>query len=386
MSPRKSAAPFLSRSFLLLFGMNFLFFTGLNLFNVIPPYLQGLGASQTYVGFFMNINSLALVLFVAPLTRFTDHWGRKRLMVISYLLALASLVAMYLTADSLFWLAFFRITATPLFCLAFTVHGAEAFELFPREKRASGAAIFGISGLLSNPVSSLLGESLIKGPGAPFLIPAAAAFLAGAFLLAALHKFHRPASLPEKGAFQRLATRSELRPLLLLTLVFGGGFTTFSTFLAGLTVSRLGSVQVSLFFTAFTVIAVAGRLFFSRFLDHWPKHKVVALCLGLVALALGGGIILREPWLLIPMGLIYGFAHSLLFPLLSTLFVNAGEDHEKLALNSLFASTNTLGNFAWGLGLGGLGDLGGYSLVFGVMGGTFLMMAPVAWRSLRNRH
>ena len=378
-------AIFLSRPFILLFAMNFLFFTGLNILNVIPPYLEFLGASKTYVGLFMNINSLALVLLVAPLARFTDLWGRKRLVMIGYILVLVSLLLMFIFSKDLVLLVVFRITGTLIFCLAFTIHGAEAFELLPRDKRASGAAIFGISGLLSNPVASLVGEGILKGPGAPWLFLASFGFLLWAMVLAALYKFHKPTELPVKGAFMGLLKRPELRILLLLTLVFGGGFTIFATFLASLTYDRLGLVQVSVFFTSFTVVAVTGRLFFSKFLDQWPRHLVVVFCITAIGHSLWGGAILHNVWLLVLMGLLYGLGHSLLFPLLSTLFVNSGGDHEKLALNGLFASTNTLGNFVWGLSLGVLGDFAGTGAIFGTMGALALLIVPLAWFCLKNR-
>ena len=65
----------LSRSFISLFLQSFLVFCGLNVMNVLPDHLVSIGASKTYVGLFMNIGSLALVLLVAPLSHFTDRIG-----------------------------------------------------------------------------------------------------------------------------------------------------------------------------------------------------------------------------------------------------------------------------------------------------------------------
>ncbi len=172
----------------------------------------------------------------------------------------------------------------------------------------SGMALFGILGISSNSIGSFKGERLIAGPGPRWLFAAVFALVAAGFLFSIRYRFHE-----------------------------GGAYAVFSTFLANMTRERLGTVNISIFFAAFSSIAIVIRLFLGSLIERKPPFLLSTACFIMVASAFFMTFGLRDPFMLAPIGLVYGIGHSVLFPLLSTLFVNAGSDEERLGLEqSLF--------------------------------------------------
>ena len=372
-----------SKSFLSLTLQNFLAFCSLNIFNVIPDYLATLGANRGFIGMFMNVNSLVLVLLVIPLSRFTDNFGRKKLLIAGYCLAILSFALSFIFPSNLWFLAAMRLVGSLAFCAYFTIHTVEVFELLPRDRRMAGMGIFGISGLLSNPVSAEVGQLLLKYAKGEDLFLAALGFCVLAFIICIRHEFHSADRKVEQGAFVALFKRPELFPLIILALLQGGSFTIYASFLANLSRERLGEVQVSVFSTAFTAIAIFSRLVLTLWLERLKKSSLAAIAFGLIAISFGMTWFLSETWQLIPIGLVFGLGFSVVSPLMSSVFVNSGAEHEKLALNNLYLSVNTFGNVAFALGLGILGDALGLPWIFLSMGIFVCAALPFAWWGIK---
>jgi predicted MFS family arabinose efflux permease len=370
---------YVTKGFVSLFVQNFLVFAGISVFNVIPDHLASLGASKTYIGFYMNLTALALVLLVIPLSRFSDRLGRKRLMIAGYATALASAGLSFFFAGDLVALALLRVPGTLLFCVVFTIQTTEAFRLIPRERRISGMAIYGTSGLVANPVASFIAERTLDGPGARWLFAVVFGFHALAMILALAYRFHEPGEDAERGPFLALLGRAELAPLFALTFMLGGAFSVFSTFLANLTRERLGEVTVSLFFASFSVVAVFIRLFLGPFIERRKAGNLTAVCYTSIAASFFMAFGLRSAGALVPIGILYGIGHSVLFPLLSTLFVNSGKDGEQLVLNNLYAATNTLGNIVIAVAFGAVADAFGVPSVFLCLTVLCAAMVPFAY-------
>ena len=376
---------YLTKVFVSLFIQNFFLFCSFNIFNVIPDHLASLGATKTYIGLFMNINSLALVLLVVPLSRWSDRIGRKRLMLAGYALALLSAALSFFFSDNLTVLALLRVPGTGLFCVVFTIQLTEAFGLIPRERRMSGMAVFGVSGLLSNPFASFIGERLLEGPGPRWLFAAVFALTLAALLPALAYRFHEPGEKAERSPFLALLRRKELAPLFALAFMLGGAFAIFSTFLANLTRERLDTVSISLFFAAFSSVAIIIRLFLGAWVERVPPRILSAACFALISAALLMTCGLTDAALLLPIGIVYGIGHSVLYPLLSTVFVNSGTDDERLGLNNLFSATNTLGNILSAVAMGAVADLFGLTAIFFVMAALAAAMVPLAYTGLQVR-
>lgn len=375
----------LSKPFIKLFLMNFFFFASLNVLYVLPDYLEGIGASKPYIAMFMNVNSLLLVLLVAPLSLYTDRIGRKRLLLGTYVLAILSFAGMFWLSTSLPFLAVFKLAGTLLFCAAFTIHGVEAFELLPRQYRVAGMAIYGISGLASNPVASFLGEMVLLHVSARAVFLLALGLTILALLVTLTVRFHSAPPPGQDASFLSMVRRPQLRSLLITCLVMGGGFAVFATFLANLTSERLGIVNISAFFTASSIVAVSCRLSLPFILKRFSLAFLAVASMSLMALSYFLALVFSSLLWLPIMGAFFGVSIAIMFPLLSTLLVNSGRDEEKLGLSNLFAATVNLGNIGLSVLFGLLGSRFGTNAMFLAMGLCLVACLPLAWSYLSRQ-
>ena len=134
--------------------------------RVLPDHLAEVGASKTYIGLYMNITSLMMVVLAIPLSLHADRFGRKRLFMWAYATAMVSYAGSFLLPANLPALAALRVAGSLLICLAFTVQTSEVFGLLPRDRRFSGMAFYGISGLAANPIGTFAGEIINGALGA----------------------------------------------------------------------------------------------------------------------------------------------------------------------------------------------------------------------------
>lgn len=382
--PSSVPSPFLTKNFISLFIQTFCVFCSFSVLTVLPDHLANIGASKTYVGLLMNMNSLGLLLLVVPLSHFADRIGRKRLMLAGYVTALVSAVGAFIFTDSLTFLALFRIPAVLLFYVVFTIQGAEAFGLFPRERRMSGMAVFGISGMSANPVGAFIGETLLEGPGVRWLFVVSFILCVGGLLLSAAYPYQELGKNVKKSSFMDLIRRKELAPLFILAFLLGGAFAVFTSFLANMTRLRLGTVNIFLFFLCFSSIAICIRLFMASMLEGIAPRRITSVCFSMIALAFLLTFGLKDAFMLAPIGLVYGIGHSILFPLLSTLFVNAGNDEDRLGLNNIFSATNLAGGLVCAVAMGLLADQAGLPVVFLVMAILCVAMVPLGYIGLRQ--
>ena len=77
---------------------------------------------------------------------------------------------------------------------------------------------------------------------------------------------------------------------------------------------------------------------------------------------------LHNDFQLVVTGFLYGIGHSILFPVLSTQFVNSGEEHEKITLNNTFIAVNVAGNVVFAFILGIISDFFGLQTIYGIYG------------------
>lgn len=353
---------------------------------MMPDRLAAIGASKTYIGLYMNIGSLMLVALALPLSDHADKFGRKRLVVWGYVLALASLAGSFLYSESLAVLAFMRALGALIFCLAFTVQTSELFGRLPRERRFSGMAIYGISGLFANPLASFIGEVVAARFGARGLFAAAFAFTLAGFVPALLHRFHeREAGSAAGVSFAALVRRKELHILFAFAFLLGSSYAVFATFLVNLTRERLGVATISSFFAPFSAVAIFIRLFLGRRLERLAPRTIIAVCFSLEVVAFAAAFLLGSAWMLPVIGAVFGVGHSVMYPLVLTLFVNSGTDTDRLGLNNLYSSINQAGGILAAVALGALADAAGLPIIFAVMAASCAVMVPLSLAGLRRR-
>lgn len=342
-----------------LFCTNFLFFMGVNSMNILPAYLASHEAGSGIVGLFNTVPILVLVVLVF-FQLFRGRTLHKLKMIrIGFICNITAMAGMILFRGRLpVMFAFYLLTGIT-YAAGFTNLFSMMYDLVPREKWRSSAALFGISGLMTSGIASLLSQGVYRNfpDYSIFFIPAVCSFIA---IILTLFLNPRFFTLVEKEAFSLGKFRSSegIKPLILQALIFGGGFGVFKTFMPLMTLSRLGEVDITRFFGFFTLIGISYRLGFSRWIDRFSRKFIM----GIGYLLMIAGLIfmtrIQNLGQLYLIGAGYGLAHSLLFPTFSAEFVRLGGE-DRAAYNNIYLALFTTGLTGFSSGLGILGDYRG---------------------------
>ncbi len=330
--------------FVLLFLLNFFSWMAINATSLIPPYIAGLGASPAYVGLFNNFGNLAVVLAVVIFGRSLVKWPRVQLIRLSMLVLTATSVVSWVASGSLEVLSLLRIVGSVGQVFASTLLVSVLLDVSPPEKLASRIAIFSVAGMLTNPFTSFLGELLTKLWGAPSLFAAAGLFAAVTAVLAwGLREPTRQEMVVEPHAFHTVVRRPDMRLLLVLAFVFGVYYNALVTFFPSYTQTRLGDANLSAFLTPFSIISVVIRLLVGSHLDKRPPRGFLLAAFFAVLLSLGAlALPVAWGWIILA-GLLYGAGHSILYPLMNSLFVVKGGVHQKAVYSNAYMVANLLG-------------------------------------------
>lgn len=367
--------------FLLLFVENFLFGCALNATSLLPPYLVSLGASQTFVGFFNIVGTLLIVVVVVFFGRPLVRLPRVKSIQWGFFLLVASSGLSWLFADSLLLLAVLRIVGAVSQIFAWTLMMSLLLDQTPPEKRASSVALYGVSGILTNPVASMAGEAILKAWGGPGLFLLATGFSLASWLWSLM--FREPPVRPseEPQSFLNVLTRRDMTPLLVLGFVFGVYFTALMSFLPHHTQVELGEANLSAFLIPFSLISVAIRVVAGGQMDRKSPRRFLTLSyVGLLASMVC--LLLPPTWFwLILSGLLYGVGHSILFPLLNALYVQKGGEHQKAVYSNAYMVANLVGAVVMTPLLGLLGDLVGFGAIAGVLAAAAALAILVVRKS-----
>src|SRR5262249_28308073 len=254
-APAGSAMPsatILTPAFLTARVANFLFFTGLAGFVLLPLHLRRLGATEGQLGLIMACYS-ATAIFAQPVVgAWVDRGGRRAFLVTGAILTsgVALLFAAVPAALPLFPLL--RALQGVAFSVFFIANFTIVVDLVPPDRRGQALGIFGISGLVSGAVGPALGELLVRAVGFRGLFLAAAALpLLAAAISARLRLPPAPPPISPREGLPGLLRGLLSAPRLPMTLgtAFGLGqgvmFTFFPTYAADLGVRWVGLFAVA---------------------------------------------------------------------------------------------------------------------------------------------
>lgn len=273
--------------------------------------------------------------------KYLDFIGRRKLLIISMaVFVLAS--AAYLAADSLFLLIAIRIIHGVAFGAGNTAIMTAIQSVIPASRRGEGTGYFGTATTLSTAVGPYIGVVLPREFGFPMLFIASVVVSAVSLLLSVLVRL--PELRPHadqrtnlwKLQLHSLFDRDGLRIGLIMFLT-GAAYSAALVFLAGYAEDHQVAAAASLFFVAFAVSSLVGRLFIGRIQDTFGDNVVIypALVLnilGNVALALWPtmtGIIIA--------GVLIGLGFGSLMPCTQTITVKSVEmARVPVAISSFF--------------------------------------------------
>jgi predicted MFS family arabinose efflux permease len=356
---------FLSVTFIQIFVLYFFYFTGYSALNMLPPYLSSIGAGKAFIAFFINVPSLEIFFFVILCGRFSNKINRKRALICGYIAGIIATILMFIFSDNLAVLLFLRIITGVSFVFSFSMIANYVFDMFPKEERSSGIALFGVSAVISTPTGTFIAEKMLSlfHPKYLFLLAALlylVTMIITAFITEPPHGYHGK----ESKSFLMILKRKDLLRFLLIALIAGGIMSVFITFIPGFSRERLGNAKLTFFFLPSAMVAIVMRTFMRRLFDRISKIKMITFSFFCLFTALLLMLFLSKEYQLLVMGFLYGFGYSTVHPILSSIFVDRGTEDEKVILNNTYLSVNTFGNIMITTGLGFLGDIFGTVFIF----------------------
>ncbi|MCX7882436.1 MAG: MFS transporter [Brevinematales bacterium] len=373
---------FENKDFWVLFVLNFFSFASHAALNNLPEYFFYRGMSRSFTGFFMNIHVFGLVIFVIFLLPVVEKVGKKNMMIFSYGLACIGYVGMFFSGWDVSLLILWRIMTSLSYAVGFTANAALAFDVLPQEKRTGGIALFGISGILSNPFCAWLGSHVMKAaPQGLFLLGAGFTLLA--LLLVGMIK-EKPWKKESHHAHHLgdVLRRRQVISELIMGMVLGGAFATLGTFIPQQTLERFGSSSLTMYFTVYSIVAIGCRFLFASWLDGISSFWLLLGGFAVASLSLWNMALVFWPLQVALTGMMYGVAHTVLYPTLSALVVKKGREEEKYITNSVFIGFYTLGGLFFSTALGFLGDSVSTASIFVGMGA--LCLGIIGWMIVKK--
>jgi len=312
----------------------------------------------------MNLHSFLLIFFVIFFSHHVERIGKRKVLYTLYFIQFFSLVLMAIFIKNIYILFVLKIFGSLSYAAGFTIHSSVVFEILPKNKRVSGIALFGISGIISNPVGGFLSELVYKNLPPAYIFVLASIFCLGALIMAIVIPFPEKKEKDSHIPFWKIFSRRSLLPLLVMAIYLGGAWSVNATFIPAFTGERFNEANISFYALAFAVVAISFRFFFSSIMDNLSKRLLVVVAFCLI---LSGEIFIlftSAVWQMVGVGFLYGLGHAILYPVLNTIFVNSGRENEKYTLNSIFISFYTMGNFLISGALGYAGDLFGIAFIY----------------------
>ena len=179
-----SLSEIFTRDFLLLSVINLAMFFGFQMTNVgLPVYVAQLGASAQVVGLVgtvMTITAVIVRIFAGPLL---DRFGRKGALVGGSILMAATIFS-YAVFPIVGVILGVRLLQGLGWGLGSTASSTMAADVIPKRRFAEGMGYFALTNALSSALAPAVSIALVQGPGAHYMIYAAAGCVALAFVLA----------------------------------------------------------------------------------------------------------------------------------------------------------------------------------------------------------
>lgn len=333
----------LARPFVLAFVASFLHSLALHATVHLPGFLEQLGASSVEVGSLFSILGACAILARPIIGRVMDRVGRRPIIVAAGALHVVVCSA-HLGVDSLGWLITVirgghGVVEAMLFSGLFTY----AADIVPEARRTEGLAWFGVSGLLPVALAGVVGDLLLAGGSYRDLFWGMVVFsvLGLAASLALVDAPRDRCAAPPRHFFATLAD-SALLPIWLIGVVFATASASIFVFMKTY-VLQTGSGTAGTFFAAYSLAAVALRLFFG-----WVPDRLGALrTLAPAIVVFSTGLLLlagaRSPLALVVCGVLTGAGHGYAFPILGGLVVARAPASERGAALAIFTAIFDVG-------------------------------------------
>ena len=321
------------------FAAAFLHETAFSFMINLPGYFSELGASEGQIGLIVAVAGVASLALRPLVGRYLDLVGRKPVILVASALNVASLLLFLTVSVYGPWMFVAKALFTASQLALFTSFLTYAADTLPVARRTQGLAYFGLSGLVPIGVGSVVAEGILTKWGFPGLFRIAAAFVAGAFLVA-LSLPRRPSdergNLPRRTVWATLRQR-DLIPMWVISFIFAIGANVLLTYMRTF-VDLTGIGSVGLFFGVYSGCAVAIRLGASALPDRFGYRRVLGPTLLALAAAQMMLSITQTTTQLVVAAAIGGLGHGLVFPILTSEIVRRSRTAERGSAIAVFTA------------------------------------------------
>jgi MFS family permease len=354
-----------TKPFVLAALANFLFYSNINAYTLLPLYIQALGGGEGEIGTIMAMYSVAAILCQASTGAFLDRWSRKPVILVAAGTLTVVSTAFTLTTRLDWHFYILRFLQGGAVAIFLTSNLTLIADLAPPSRRAEAVGIFGVSGLVSIALAPAVGEVILRAWGFQAFFAATVLLAMGAVGVCLATVV--PAS--EVGEPSRGFAPSFWRtffPILTAAFQFGLASSIVFVFLPPFA-RHVGIPRVGPFYLLYTCAAVAVRFLGGQMADRLGRQKVILP--SLVGLAVGILLfsVVHSTWLLLVIAVINGTAHGFLYPAASALAFDrapAGGRGRTLAIYNIAVLTGgAVGAFGFGWLVEFLGYRPGFILV-----------------------
>ncbi len=368
-----------TRAFVLATLAYLCFYTNVAAYNLLPLYLQGLGARSGQIGTIMAMFSVAAILAQPVTGRLLDRGLRKPcLLVAAGVLVLVS--AAFGATSRLGWPLYVLRFLQGLGFAAYMTSGMTLVaDLAPPARRAEAVGIYGAGGLVAVALGPALGEQVIRAGGFPAFFPGTLLVAAVTLGLAALVPTPRAKPAPRE---MRLGWTEWGRFLRVVLPGFQYGLANTIVFVFLPPFARaLDLPRVAPFYIAYTGAAILVRFLAAGVSDRLGRERVIVPALGAMAAGILTCSALHSTWLLVAVGVINGTGQGLAMPAANALaFERAPHGLHGQAL-AFFNGANLVGAILGASGFGWTVQAVGYRPAFVL---AALVLAAGAWAFWRH--
>jgi len=355
-----------TKPFILAAVANFLFFSNLNAYTLLPLYIQHLGGREGQIGTIMAMYSVAAILCQLGAGPLIDRFGRKPFILLGAILTIGVSVTFVFSAQLGWHFYLLRFLQGAAFAAFMTSNLTLLADLAPAGRRAEAVGVFGVSGLVTIALAPAIGEMVLRGYG--FRVLFAGTVLLGIGTLAVCLATEVPAPMAVEAS-RRLGPGfwRTFTPVIVSSFQFGLANSIVFVFLPPFA-RYVGLPRIAPFYIVYTLMAVAVRFLGGRLADRLERRQVILP--SLIGLSIGVLLfsVLQSTWMLILIAFINGTAHGFVYPATSAMAFDRAPSWARGRALAVFNTAVLAGVTTGAVGFGWFVELVGYRPGFVALG------------------
>lgn len=323
--------------------------------GVLPAMSADLGVSQSRAGQTVTLYALGSVLAAVPLTTATASWPRRRLLLTAICgFAVANAVTAFSTSYPLTMAARFLAGLVAGLLWALLAGYARGIVAPERRGRAMAVAMAGTPVALSVGVPAGTFMAQLIGWRFTFGLMSVLALMLAGWILRVLPDLPGQSEHVRATPAGRVLRIPGVAPVLLVTGAFVLAHNILYTYIAALAAAARIEDRVDAVLLVFGACSLAGIWITGMLIDRHLRALMITAVALFGTAALGFGVFLHLPWLLIACSALWGLSFGGAATLLQTAVADAAAHASDIAQSLLVT--------CWNAGIAGAGAAGGMLL------------------------